>query len=256
MKKRFFLLVAAFFAMMFVPFFQSSANAQSDKALADEFVNKLRTELMNDKTGSVNVVGKNVEIKVVSDVNKGEPTAEFACDLVDAAKKFITDNPFIVSNNEETMKYVRALSAVGVNFKLLFIDSNTNEKYSITLSPDEIAVFDILDEMDSVAMVMSIMPYMPIEKFVKHLNSMLEEAGMVFELEGNYVYFVVAAPGAAEFQEVNRIYMSDKAGFTEGFVSSFMEGAGAFADMIHKYNRKVGVKITCPGYSPIVINVD
>ena len=68
MKKRFFLLVAAFFAMMFVPSFQSSANAQSDKALADEFVNKLRTELMNDKTGSVNVVGKNVEIKVVGEV--------------------------------------------------------------------------------------------------------------------------------------------------------------------------------------------
>lgn len=256
MKKRAFLLIATFFAMLFVPFFQSSANAQSDNALVDEFINMIRSEFMGGQDVSVNAAGSNVEIKIVTDVNKGEPTAEFACDLVYAAKKYLTDNPSFVSNDEETMKYVDAFSAAGIDFSILFIDKYTNEKYSVALSPKEILVCDIMNAMDSDEVTMKIMSYMPFEKFIKHLNSMLEEAGMLLEDTGDYVYFVMTTPDAAEFQGINEFYMSDKAGFTEGFVGSFMAGAGEFADMIHKYNRKVGVKIACPGYSPIVINVD
>ena len=258
MKKRFFLLVAAFFAMMFVPSFQSSANAQSDKALADKFVNNLRTEFMNDKTGSVNVVGTNIELKIVAGADKDEPTAEFMCDLIKATKKYIKDNPSFVADNNETMKYVKALSAVGYNFKLQFIDKNTNQVHGVVaISPEEIAVFDVVmdDEMDD-EMAMVLFSYMPFEKFVKHFNSIIKETGMTFEAAGDYVYFVVTAPNADEFQMVNEVYKTDPAGFTESFVNSFMAGAGQFAEMIYKFNRKVGVKITCPGYSPIVINVD
>jgi hypothetical protein len=255
MKKRFFFLVAAFFAMMFVPSFQSSANAQSDKALADEFINNLRTELMNDKTGSVNVVGTDIELKIVAGADKDEPTAEFMCDVIKATQKYIKDNPSFVAGNNETMKYVKALSAVGYNFKLQIIDKNTNQVHGVALSPEEIPVFDVVDEMED-EMLMAIFSYMPFEKFVKHLNSMLEEAGMLLEDTGDYVYFVVTAPDAAEFQGINEFYMSDKAGFTEAFVNSFMAGAGQFAEMIYKFNRKVGVKIVYPGYSPIVINVE
>jgi hypothetical protein len=114
-------------------------------------------------------------------------------------------------------------------------------------------VFDVVmdDEMDD-EMAMVLFSYMPFEKFVKHFNSIIKETGMTFEAAGDYVYLVVTAPNADKFQEVKRDYMSDKAGFTEGF----MEAAGDFADMIHKYNRKVGVKIVYPGYSSIVINVE
>ena len=255
MKKRFFLLVAAFFAMMFVPSLQSSANAQSDKALADEFVNNLRTELMNDKTGSVNVVGTDIELKIVTGADKDEPTAEFMCDLIKATKKYIKDNPSLVAGNNETMKYVKALSAVGYNFKLQIIDKNTNQVHAVALSPEEIPVFDVVGEMDD-EMVMAIFSYMPFEKFVKHLNSMIKETGMTFEVAGDYVYFVVTAPNADEFQMVNEAYKTDPAGFTDAFVNSFMAGAGQFAEMIYKFNRKVGVKIVYPGYSSIVINVE
>ena len=256
MKTRVFCLIATFFAMMFAPSFQSSANAQSDNAMVDEFINMFRSEFMGGQDISVNAVGSNIEIRIVTDVNKGEPTAEFACDLVCAAKKYLTDNPSFVSHDEETMKYVDAFSAAGIDFSILFIDKYTNEKYSVALSPKEIVVCDIMNAMDSDEVTMKIMSYMPFEKFVKHLNSMLEEAGMVLEATGDYVYFVVPAPGAAEFQEVYEFYQSDREGFTEGFVGSFMGGMGEFAEMIHKFNHKIGVKITCPGYSPIVINVE
>ena len=255
MKKRFFLLVAAFFAMMFVPSFQSSANAQSDKALADEFVNNLRTELMNDKTGSVNVVGTDIELKIVAGADKDAPTAEFMCDVIKATKKYIKDNPSFVAGNNETMKYVKALSALGYNFKLQIIDKKNNQVHGVALSPKEIAVFDVMDEMDD-EMAMTLFSYMPFEKFVKYFNSMIKETGVAFEAAGDYVYFVVTAPNADEFQMVNEAYKTDPAGFTETFVNSFMAGAGQFAEMIYKFNRKFGVKIVYPGYSSIVINVE
>ena len=255
MKKRFFFLVAAFFAMMFVSSFQSSANAQSDKALADEFVNNLRTELMNDKTGSVNVVGTDIELKIVAGADKDEPTAEFMCDVIKATQKYIKDNPSFVAGNNETMKYVNALSAVGYNFKLQIIDKNTNQVHSVALSPKEIAVFDVMDEMDD-EMAMTLFSYMPFEKFVKHINSMKKETGMALEAAGDYLYFVVTAPNADEFQMVNEAYKTDPAGFTETFVNSFMVDAGQFAEMIYQFNRKVGVKIVYPGYSSIVINIE
>ena len=241
--------------MMFVPSFQSSANAQSDKALADEFVNNLRTELMNDKTVSVNVVGTDIELKIVTGADKDEPTAEFMCDLIKATKKYIKDNPSFVAGNNETMKYVKALSAVGYNFKLQIIDKNTNQVHAVTLSPKEIAAFDVMGEMDD-EMVMTLFSYMPFEKFVKHFNSMIKETGMALEAAGDYVYFVVTSPNADEFQMVNEAYKTDPAGFTETFVNSFMAGAGQFVEMIYQFNRKVGVKIVYPGYSSIVINVE
>ena len=255
MKKRFFLLVAAFFAMMFLPSFQSSANAQSDKALADEFLNNLRTELMNDKTGSVNVVGTDIELKIVAGADKDAPTAEFMCDVIKATQKYIKDNPSFVAGNNETMKYVKALSALGYNFKLQIIDKKNNQVHGVALSPKEIAVFDVMDEMDD-EMAMTLFSYMPFEKFVKHFNSMIKETGMALEAAGDYVYFVVTSPNADEFQMVNEAYKTDPAGFTETFVNSFMAGAGQFVEMIYQFNRKVGVKIVYPGYSSIVINVE
>lgn len=255
MKKRFFLLVAAFFAMMFLPSFQSSANAQSDKALADEFLNNLRTELMNDKIVSLNVVGTDIELKIVAGADKDEPTAEFMCDVIKATQKYIKDNPSFVAGNNETMKYVKALSALGYNFKLQIIDKNTNQVHGVALSPKEIAAFDVMGEMDD-EMAMTLFSYMPFEKFVKHFNSMIKETGMALEAAGDYVYFVVTSPNADEFQMVNEAYKTDPAGFTETFVNSFMAGAGQFVEMIYQFNRKVGVKIVYPGYSSIVINVE
>lgn len=255
MKKRFFLLVAAFFAMMFLPSFQSSANAQSDKALADEFLNNLRTELMNDKIVSLNVVGTDIELKIVAGADKDEPTAEFMCDLIKATQKYIKDNPSFVAGNNETMKYVKALSALGYNFKLQIIDKNTNQVHGVALSPKEIAAFDVMGEMDD-EMVMTLFSYMPFEKFVKHFNSMIKETGMALEAAGDCVYFVVTSPNADEFQMVNEAYKTDPAGFTETFVNSFMAGAGQFVEMIYQFNRKVGVKIVYSGYSSIVINVE
>ena len=255
MKKRFFLLVAAFFAMMFLPSFQSSANAQSDKALADEFLNNLRTELMNDKIVSLNVVGTDIELKIVPGADKDEFIAKFMCDVIKATQKYIKDNPSFVAGNNETMKYVKALSALGYNFKLQIIDKNTNQVHGVALSPKEIAAFDVMGEMDD-EMAMTLFSYMPFEKFVKHFNSMIKETGMALEAAGDYVYFVVTSPNADEFQMVNEAYKTDPAGFTETFVNSFMAGAGQFVEMIYQFNRKVGVKIVYPGYSSIVINVE
>ena len=239
----------------YVPSFQSSANAQSDKALADEFINNLRTELMNDNTGSVNVVGTDVELKFVTGADKDDPTAEFMCDLIKATQKYIKDNPSFVAGNNETMKYVKALSAVGYNFKLQIIDKNTNEVHGVPLSPEEIAAFDVMDEPDD-EMAMTLFFYMPFEKFVKHFNSIIKETGMAFEAAGDYVYIVVTAHNADEFQMINETYKTDPAGFTEGNVNSFMASAGQLVEMIHQFNRKVGVKIVYPGYSSIVINVE
>ena len=105
-------------------------------------------------------------------------------------------------------------------------------------------------------MLLILMQKMLDEKFVKHFNSMIKETGMALEAAGDYVYFVVTALNADEFQMVNEAYKTDPAGFTETFVNSFMVDAGQFAEMIYQFNRKVGVKIVNPGYSSIVINVE
>ncbi|MBR3906797.1 MAG: hypothetical protein IKJ61_01710 [Bacteroidaceae bacterium] len=252
------IIIALFLSLLSI----TPAAAQKNDVKIETFLVSLRQELMAEsdffKVNSVNLKDNVVVIEAAA-INAAAP-ADAVCDVLTAAKKYAIANPGQVPAGREEV--LSAMDKAGMSFRMIIADSITGRKHNLDFTAKEFAGFYMIEDIgkDPKKMV-SLLSYLPIERVVTMLNSSSGGNGISFSCEGDRFY-VIMAVDSRQFLEMQKVYNLDKTVFVSAMSQAVLslfkndENSMTILKMVHDNGYKLALRITSPGYSPIVLDVE
>lgn len=255
------LFAGAFISLMAFSVFNSEVSAQSNNENIQYIVNAVKEELGVDdgcKVRSVTVADNTVVVDVVST----DVPAEIFCNLLHAVKSYMNNNDVQLSYEGE--EFIDAFNAAGCKGVLIKVyDVSSNKSNNVNLTAKQFATFSCMGDIsDNSQVMMDVMSYLPIEDFVKIMDSGVkeeagDEAGVVLE---NKVIFFIMQVSSDELAEIWQVEEEYPDAMKEMMKMQMAENPDPSVAMIieiaRKHGCKFGFKFTARGQKTLAVVLD
>lgn len=255
------LFAGAFISLMAFSVFNSEVSAQSKNENIQYIVNAVKEELGVDdgcKVRSVTVADNTVVVDVVST----DVPAEIFCNLLHAVKSYMNNND--VQLSYEGKEFIDAFNAAGCKGVLIKVyDVGSNKSNNVNLTAKQFATFSCMGDIsDNSQVMMDVMSYLPIEDFVKIMDSGVkeeagDEAGVVLE---NKVIFFIMQVSSDELAEIWQVEEEYPDAMKEMMKMQMAENPDPSVAMIieiaRKHGCKFGFKFTARGQKTLAVVLD
>lgn len=242
--------------------FEFAASAQSNNDGVDEFLSGLRNELMaeNDIVNVKSVTLRDNVIVVDAAAKSADVPAELIYEILVAAKKYAADNQTVMP--EDMQAGADELKEAGVSFRFIISDFGGGKKHNIDYTVDEFAGFYMFQDVDAnPKQMLDLLSYLPFEKLIAVMNTIVKDSGMQLLCENGFLYMVISMK-EDELSVLRQMYDYDKDSFVEAMRKSMLaslgedKDSGFFLDLVHKNGYKLAFRAASPGCESLSIELE
>lgn len=259
MKRSLFCMLMAFAMTFLFASFEFEASAQSNNNGAEDFLSELRNELMaeNDILNVKSVTLKDNVIVVDAAAKSADIPAELIYEILVAAKKYAADNQ--TEMPADMKEGAEELESMGVSFRFVISEFDGGKRYDVDYTVDEFAGFYMFQNIDAnPQQMMDMLSYLPFEKLIGVMNTIVKDSGMQFACEDGLLYMVMTMKDD-ELSVLRQMYDYDKEAFTGVIKKSMFASLGDekdsqfFLNLVHENGYRFAFRATSPGCEPINI---